>query len=89
MDARFDLIGFDAVARGGASPAPDEVRARAACRMSTEAEARRVGREVAALYTNGPSGGGGVSTSVRPVIGIVSGLIDRRQVSQSLYWEVS
>ncbi|TFW15152.1 DUF1446 domain-containing protein [Brevundimonas intermedia] len=90
LDARFDLIGIDAVARGAAAvTAPSEVRARAACRMSTEADARRVGREVAALYTNGPSGGGGVSTSVRPVIGIVSGLIDRREVSQTLYWEVS
>lgn len=90
LDARFDLIGVDAVARGGlAATEPGEVRARAACRMSTEVEARRVGREVAALYTNGPSGGGGVSTAVRPVIGIVSGLIDRARVTSTLHWEVS
>jgi hypothetical protein len=33
--------------------------------------------EVEALYTNGPAGGGGVETMVKPTIGVLSVLIDR------------
>ena len=90
LDARFDLIGIDAVARcTDGDREPYEVRARVACRVRTEAEARRVGREVAALYTNGPAGGGGAASTVKPVVGIVSALIDRDRVEPRLTWEIS
>ncbi|WEK41455.1 MAG: DUF1446 domain-containing protein [Candidatus Brevundimonas colombiensis] len=90
LDARFDLIGIDAVSRSSdGDREPYEVRARVACRVRTEAEARRVGREVAGLYTNGPAGGGGAASTVKAVVGIVSALIDRDRVVTSLTWEIS
>jgi hypothetical protein len=46
-----------------------------------------VGREVEALYTNGPAGGGGATQCAKPVIAVVSTLIDRAQVRPALHWE--
>ena len=54
---RCDLIGIDALygaARSSGHPEPYEVRLRVAARTRTRAEADRIGREVEALYTNGP-----------------------------------
>ena len=81
-DMRVDLIGstslhgraFDAAER------PYEIRLRVAARTATADEARLIGEEVEALYTNGPAGGGGVRTSVHEQIGIVSTLIPREHV---------
>lgn len=90
LDARFDLIGVDAVTRSRQdAPEPHEVRARAACRVPTEQEARRVGREMAALYTNGPAGGGGATSSVKRIVGIASALIDRSAAKPQITWELS
>lgn len=76
-EARFDLIGVDALhgaalSQGGA---PYEVRLRVAARTEAAAEAIAIGNEVEALYTNGPAGGGGVSKSVRQVVAIASTLV--------------
>lgn len=75
-EARFDLIGVDALhgaalSQGGA---PYEVRVRVAARTEAAAEAIAIGNEVEALYTNGPAGGGGVTKSVRQVVAIASAL---------------
>jgi hypothetical protein len=71
LELRTDLIGIDAL-HGAASPLvePYEVRLRVAARTKSERDARRVAREVEALFTNGPAGGGGAFTSVRPVLAI-------------------
>lgn len=82
-ETRFDYIGVnslygDAVSgsiRGEGAPAPTEVRLRVAARTKTAEAAREVGREVEALYTNGPSGGGGATASVRDIVSIASILI--------------
>jgi hypothetical protein len=37
-------------------------------------------REIESLYTNGPAGGGGVETSVRDTIAIISTLVPRELV---------
>lgn len=81
-DLRFDLIGVnalhgDSLSAAGAAYEPYEVRARAAGRTASLAEAARIGDEVETLYTNGPSGGGGVTKSARAVIGILSTYIPR------------
>lgn len=78
-DLRFELIGVDAVDRRGTGSAtePGEVRIRVAGRASSMREAERIGAEVEALYTNGPSGGGGATRSVRKVLAVASTLIDR------------
>jgi hypothetical protein len=47
-------------------PASDDVRLRVAAACATQDEAEVVGREVLALYTCGPAGGGGVRTHVTP-----------------------
>ena len=82
LELRTDLIGIDAL-HGPASGKgePYEVRLRVAARTESEADARRVAREVEALYTNGPAGGGGAFTSVRPVLAIRTAFVPRDRVS--------
>lgn len=82
LELRVDLIGMDAL-HGPASPIvePYEVRLRVAARTKSEADARRAGREVEALYTNGPAGGGGAFTAVRQVLAIRTALVPRNRVS--------
>lgn len=90
LEHRLDLVGVDAVCVSqGAWPWVPEVRARVAVRTRSAAAASWAGREVEALYTNGPAGGGGAAQSVRPVIAIASVLIERAQIAPSIHWEVS
>lgn len=74
---RGDLIGLNAIAPGVApgAIAPAEIRMRFAARCRDEATAIRVGQEVESLYLCGPAGGGGVTRTVREIIGIASTLI--------------
>jgi hypothetical protein len=92
VDLRLELIGVDSVSLGIEDAAralePAEVRARIAARTRTIEAAVKVGREVEALYTNGPAGGGGATQSVRPVIAIESALLKREAVKTSLHWEI-
>ncbi|GAA3666758.1 acyclic terpene utilization AtuA family protein [Microbacterium marinilacus] len=55
-------------------------RLRVAARAEDRAGADRIAREIGALYTNGPAGGGGIRTSIEQLIGIASTLIDRDAV---------
>jgi hypothetical protein len=71
---RADLIGVASVFADDdgrwwaahALPARDDVRLRIAAGAATKDEAETVTREVLALYTCGPAGGGGVRTHVTP-----------------------
>jgi hypothetical protein len=76
---RAELIGVDAMhgAALGTDREPYEVRVRLAVRCATQGEAERVGREVEALFLNGPAAGGGVTQSVREVIAAASALVPR------------
>jgi hypothetical protein len=90
-ELRSDLIGIDALhgmrlSNGGCDPY--EVRARVAARTHTLADAQRVGREVEALYTNGPAGGGGATAVAREVMTMTSTLMARAQVSWQVRIEV-
>ncbi|MFJ6453962.1 acyclic terpene utilization AtuA family protein [Paenarthrobacter sp. NPDC091669] len=60
---------------------PMEVRARMSVRTFDYSKAVTLGEEVEALYTNGPSGGGGATSSIIETIGIVSTLIPREAVT--------
>jgi hypothetical protein len=51
-----------------------------AARAGSLAEAERIGREVEALYTNGPAGGGGVTTMTREVVAMASAFLPRERV---------
>lgn len=87
MEQRAELIGLTALCGTGfgaraAQPAaePAEVRLRIVARTPCAESAERIGREVEALYTNGPAGGGGVWRSAAETIGILSTTIPRSRV---------
>ncbi len=82
FEHRAELIGVNAMhGRSlGADLEPYEVRARLVVRTATREHAEQVGREVEALYLNGPAAGGGVSQSVREVVAAASALIPREAV---------
>jgi len=85
-EARFELIGVDAVHRGGARPAvePREVRARVTGRTATLDQARRIGHEVSALWLNGPAGGGGATARASDVVAIASVLLPRDDIAPAI-----
>ncbi|WP_080240475.1 acyclic terpene utilization AtuA family protein [Spirosoma rigui] len=82
-DLRIDYIGSTSVHRTnfGHYPDPYEIRLRVAGRATTAKQAGLVGEEVEALYTNGPAGGGGARKYIHELVGIVSTLVDRNQVT--------
>ena len=86
LERRAELIGVEAMHGPGlgGDRQPYEVRARLALRCATQAQAQAVGREVEALYLNGPAGGGGVTQSVREVIAAASALLPRKAVKVGL-----
>jgi hypothetical protein len=55
--------------------------------VSAEADGWRVAREVESLYTNGPAGGGGASTTVKPVLAMRSTLLPRSSVAWRVDYE--
>ena len=57
-----------------------DVRLRVAAACSTRALAEQLPREVTALYTCGPAGGGGVRTALTPRLNTLSGLVPREAV---------
>ncbi|WP_179178647.1 acyclic terpene utilization AtuA family protein [Pseudomonas sivasensis] len=81
QDLRVELIGMDSLHGPRSSVEPWEVRLRVAARCEDRGDAVRVGNEVETLYTNGPSGGGGASKSVRQVVAVASLLLPRDAVS--------
>ena len=87
---RVDLIGVTSVLGDDASTWLDapaagldearDVRLRVALQHRDHASAQRLVREVTALYTCGPAGGGGVRTAMRPRLGTVSCVVPRSAV---------
>ncbi|MXP24448.1 acyclic terpene utilization AtuA family protein [Altererythrobacter indicus] len=90
-ELRCELIGMDATNRTGKADtsALREVRVRVAGRTDTLEDARAIGAEVEALYTNGPLGGGGAISLAREVIAVASTLIPREAVKTSIHYEVA
>jgi Acyclic terpene utilisation family protein AtuA len=82
LERRAELVGVNAMhgSELGKYGEPYEVRVRLALRCVTRAQAEQVGREVEALYLNGPAAGGGVTQSVREVVAVASVLIPRAAV---------
>ena len=82
---KVDYIGINSVHRTVFEPtsprtAPYEIRLRVAGKAQSMEDAGLIGEEVEALYTNGPAGGGGVRKYVNEVIGIVSVLMERKDI---------
>jgi Acyclic terpene utilisation family protein AtuA len=91
-DLRFDFIGVSSIAGSVVPTYPEEpfdVRLRVAGRSHSRKTASMIAREVEALYTNGPAGGGGVSGCIRETIGIISTFIQRSAVTPEIHFEVS
>jgi|SRR5688572_3455619 len=88
LQLRLDLIGVASVFADDAGryleaqPPGDarDVRIRVAARHDDRAAAQRLLREVTALYTCGPAGGGGVRTSIRMRLDTVSCFIPRAAI---------
>lgn len=87
-ERRAELVGVNAMHGPalGAGHVPWEVRLRLAVRCADRAQAERVGREVEALYLNGPAAGGGVTSTVREVIAAASCLVPRQAVATAVHW---
>jgi hypothetical protein len=85
-DARFDLLGVNAVHRGagGTSGEPNEMRVRIAVRTPDERSANRVGHEVTSLWLNGPAGGGGATRTATEQLAIASVLLPRESVTTEI-----
>lgn len=89
-ETRFEMIGINAVHRGAGSTAhpgqgdPAEVRIRVVGRTDTMDDARRVGREVTALWLNGPAGGGGAVRSAVEDVAMVSVFLPREQITTTV-----
>jgi hypothetical protein len=91
-ELRFDLIGVNSIhgpQLSAPAPVPYEVRLRAAGRAPSQRAATRIPREVEALYTNGPAGGGGAAGSTKEVIAIHSALIPRDAITHHVHYEES
>ena len=88
LERRVDLIGCNSLYQGALPVAydPVEVRMRVAIRTETEEQASMAAREVEALYTNGPAGGGGARGSVTKIISVVSVLIDEKLIRPQITW---
>jgi hypothetical protein len=88
LSLRIDLIGAISVLGDDAGRAlaatPDtgsrDVRLRVAATHADRAQTERLGREVTALYTCGPAGGGGVRTQLTPRLNTLSCLLPREAV---------
>ena len=92
-EIRYDFIGVNSLYRDAISEhlqpqgaLPAEVRLRVAARCADWKQAQKGGNEVEALYTNGPSGGGGAVKAVKDIISIASILIPREDFSIGVHF---
>ncbi|MFX1255937.1 MAG: acyclic terpene utilization AtuA family protein [Promethearchaeota archaeon] len=93
-ELRVDYIGVNSLYKDFISsrdhPEPSaviEVRLRVAARTSNLEDAKIIGNEVEALYTNGPAGGGGARKYTQEIVSIASILIPRDKISIKVIYE--
>ena len=85
-DLRVECLGGEAYRYGfleGREPTR-EYRLRIVGRAQTQEMAEEIGREVEALLTNGPAGGGGARKYVQETVGIVSALLPRTKIAHQV-----
>lgn len=73
-------------ARAPEPASPPDIRLRAAWLRPDPAQARRLTREVTALYTCGPAAGGGVRTAIHQRLGTISCLVPQADVPTGWHW---
>ncbi len=82
-EERYDIIGVNSLygdLTGASTQPPAECRIRVAARTKDKEIAAVIGKEVEALYTNGPAGGGGARQCVREIIAIASIFIPEEKI---------
>ena len=90
-ELRIDYIGVTSLYKNSLTSNGDynEVRLRVAARTLIEKDAKVIGNEVEALYTNGPAGGGGARKYYREIVSVASILVPSEDVKISVqYGEV-
>lgn len=90
LNLRIDFIGSASLFTSDAGKGPAiidqeyrDIRLRVAAAHRDRAMAMQVCREVTALYTCGPAGGGGVRTSLKPRLNTLVGFVPREEVVAS------
>lgn len=91
LTLRVDFIGSSSIFMSDAGEGPavkstktyEDIRLRVAAAHQDRKLAMRVCREVTALYTCGPAGGGGVRTSLKPRLNTLVALIPRAEIQSS------
>ena len=90
LNLRIDFIGSASLFTSDAGKGPAnidqeyrDIRLRVAAAHRDRAMAIQVCREVTALYTCGPAGGGGVRTSLKPRLNTLVGFVPREEVVAS------
>jgi hypothetical protein len=91
LTLRIDFIGASSVFMSDSGEGPamhsstsfEDIRLRVAAAHPDRRLAMRVCREVTALYTCGPAGGGGVRTSLKPRLNTLVTLIPRAEIKSS------
>ena len=91
LDLRVDLIGSSSVFASDSGGGPqlkategfEDIRLRIAAAHTDRKQALRVCRELTALYTCGPAGGGGVRTSLKPRLNTLVCLVPQELVHAS------
>jgi hypothetical protein len=94
LNLRIDFIGSSSVFMSDAGEGPamhssksfEDIRLRVAAAHQDRQLAMRVCREVTALYTCGPAGGGGVRTSLKPRLNTLVALIPRDEIIPSYFF---
>ena len=92
-ELRVDYIGYNSLYKNSISSmlsqgTDHEIRLRIAVRTKTREAAVKAVREVECLYTNGPAGGGGISSQVSEVVSIDNILVPRSSVRHRItYFE--
>lgn len=86
-DLRFEFIGMNSISSIEIQNANiPEVRLRVCARADTLELARKIGREVETLYTNGPAGGGGATQQTEEVISVASVLIPKSEINTTVIY---
>ena len=91
LNMRVDFIGSSSIfaSDSGCSPVQavnhqfEDIRLRIAAAHHDRSLVMQVCREVTALYTCGPAGGGGVRTSLKPRLNTLVGFIPREEINAS------
>ncbi|QZY54010.1 acyclic terpene utilization AtuA family protein [Crassaminicella profunda] len=93
-ELRIDYIGVNSLYKDCISDAMlddksqcKEVRLRVAGRTKDKNNALKIANEVEALYTNGPTGGGGAMKSVKEIVSIASIFIPRDHINMEIFYE--